>query len=177
MQTPKPFSSTLNSPVPPTQSKKFAVPLLLILLSVSLTFNVILTYQTYLANNQSPPQTQQVPTPSPTTNTLVQLKMGGGIAGVDDQLTINIDGTASFIENNTGSQEDFKIGPDSLAQLVNLANKLGNFTHYESDPPEIVDGMSTEIEFYGQGSQQPSPEQISLLRTVLNSILRENGFY
>jgi hypothetical protein len=61
-------------------------------------------------------------TVNPQASALVEYRRSGGIMGRDDQLVVNADGTAHL--THRGTELDFTIGTDSLAQLRSLLESI-----------------------------------------------------
>jgi hypothetical protein len=96
-----------------------------------------------------------IPAPSPApvpTGTLVEFGRQGGLAGLDDQVTVQADGTYQIIrKGGTGTPTPGRLSPDEVARLraVLDAAHFGEIPAVNPGASAVADGFTYRVAYAG----------------------------
>jgi len=99
----------------------------------------------------------------------------GGIAGFCDVVTLSADGTASVSSCRTDPPETLaepQLTPAQAGLVTDWVQRLASFEREQRDPA-TADAMTTAIVFNGQGTEEPSENDIAALNALAQEVLNQ----
>jgi hypothetical protein len=98
------------------------------------------------------PPPSAVATPIPATGTLVEFGRQGGLAGLDDQVTVQADGTYQIVrKGGTGTPTPGRLSPDEVAKLRAVLDSahFGEIPAVNPGSSAVADGFTYRVAYAG----------------------------